>query len=549
MSTGQDQKKAKSKRSTFVIMVGDEGGILLQLQNKQVIKRIFAPSPEPEHVRTINDLLEKHPKSPVTMLVDMMDQSYVRQTLPPVSSFNVGKIIRRRLNKDFAADDIKGYLIFGREKNGRKDWNYLMASLACPTVLQKWIGFLVERPNPFKGIGLIPLECQPLIKALETTQLAALGKAAKPNEWHILISHHKVGGFRQVVIRGGQLVFTRLAQMVGEPTPEVIAGNIEQEMLNTFEYLKRLGLQDPAALTATIIASGEIKTAFDPKTIRAGQCHFYTPHEAATILAMEQVAKPEDHFGDIVIASYIGRRKKLLLKLYTPYTLRIAKLMRYISAARYAAATAALGILAWAAVVGSDIIDVQGSNADLDITQNSLNAQLTTETEKKKSLPQKVAFYIDVATLFTRLYQPVNDPLIFTHDISKGIEDLALVKSYRWSLSNAFVAAKDSDKKQISADIETVLLTPTEPRKEFVASANRLVEKMGSAFAEYEVTHSDIPGVLADNKELKTVISDTGSSSSSSEAVNPVLKFSIKWPKAGEEGHGPANKPVMFKKR
>ena len=112
---GAKKQKTSSKQS-FILMVGDEGGILIHLQGRQVIKRIFAATPERDQLRLMNDQLMSAPKASLLVLVDMMDQSYVRQTLPPVSSFNVGKIIRRRLSKDFSSDDIKGYIVFGREK-------------------------------------------------------------------------------------------------------------------------------------------------------------------------------------------------------------------------------------------------------------------------------------------------------------------------------------------------------------------------------------------------------------------------------------------------
>jgi hypothetical protein len=531
MKTMRSKKPSHSSKNAFVLMIGDEGGIMLHVQDKRVVKRVFAQSPAKEHVRAMDEMLKSFPRTPVTLLVDMMDQSYVRQTLPPVSSFNVGKIVRRRLNKDFSTDDIKGYLIFGREKTGRKDWNYLMASLANPPLLQQWIDFVVERPNPFRGIGLVPLECQALMQAIETAQLAKAGKDTKPTEWHILISHHKVGGFRQVVLKNGQLVFTRLAQLVGEPTPEVIAGNIEQEMLNTLEYLKRLGLQDPKALTATILASSDIRNVFDPKAIRAGQCHFYTPFELAGLLSMDDVAKPEDQFGDIMIAGFIGKRRKLLLTLFTAYTRKLARISQSISLARSAAASLLVGVLLWAGMSGFDLFTTQQTIEELSVTQKSLDAQYNTEAEKKRTLPEKIDLYTDVANMFKYFYQPEHDTLYFAHNLSKAIGDLALIKSYHWALPTTFAAPKSGEKWQITATLESTLNAPQEPRAAFVSSAQALVENIKKTFPDYEVTHSDLPGILSDNKELKTVINDSGNISTiQSDMLNTAITFTIKGP-------------------
>ena len=58
--------------------------------------------------------------------------------------------------------------------------------------------------------------------------------------WKFLVTHNKVGGFRQVILRDGRAIFTRLTQPVGEVTPAVVAGNIEQEITSTIEYMNRL---------------------------------------------------------------------------------------------------------------------------------------------------------------------------------------------------------------------------------------------------------------------------------------------------------------------
>ena len=61
--------------------------------------------------------------------IDSIDQVFVQQTLPPVSSMSVQKLINRRLEREFKPEDIKGALVLGKEKTGRKDWNFLMVSV------------------------------------------------------------------------------------------------------------------------------------------------------------------------------------------------------------------------------------------------------------------------------------------------------------------------------------------------------------------------------------------------------------------------------------
>ena len=67
--------------------------------------------------------------APIVLVIDNMDQSYIQQSLPPVSSFSVQKLIKRRLERDFGKNDIKGAISLGRDTGGRKDWNFLMVAL------------------------------------------------------------------------------------------------------------------------------------------------------------------------------------------------------------------------------------------------------------------------------------------------------------------------------------------------------------------------------------------------------------------------------------
>jgi hypothetical protein len=526
-----------SGKGRFILMIGDEGGILIQIQKRKVVRRLFAQSPDPGHVRGFEEALNSMPKAPITLLVDMMDQSYIRQTLPPVSSLSVGKIVKRRLDKDFSPDDIKGYIILNREKTGRKDWNYLMVSLANSALLQKWIGFVVERPNPFKGIGLVPLEAQSFIAAAEKAMLKS--KDDKPLEWQILVNHHKVGGFRQIVLRKGRLIFTRMAQPIGESLPDVIAGNIEQEMTNTLEYLKRLGLSDPSILSVIVVASEDIKQAIDPKNIKAGQYHFFTPHEIAVLLSIGDAAQPEDHFADVVIASFIAKQRKLILSLTTKYTKKLQAFTTYILGLRAVGMVALLCILGWMAMSGYDVYSAKQQTQQLEAQHKSLLLSLAALKAKSSSLPKQINIYTDVVGMSRLFDKRIYDPLDFVKNFSTTLQDTALANSFAWKLSDALSVTKDSDKRQIQAEVDLRLLLPHEPHDKFINSTLALVDRIKNTFSNFDTTHSELPGLLSDSKELKTVIGDNGAASEST-GTNLVdtIKIDIKGPKDQEGKNG-----------
>ena len=502
--------KKTSGASRFVLMAGDEGAILIKIQNGGVVQRVFSAAPDDAGLKNFETALSSSPKSPITILFDLVDQSYVRQTLPPVSSMNVGKIINRRLVKDFAPDDIKGYLILGRENTGRKDWNYLMVSLANSPILQKWISFVAERPNPFKGIGLIPLESQEFIKALDEAFIKNSPKNTKPLDWHILISHNKVGGFRQIVTRGGKLIFTRMAQSVGESSPDVIAGNIEQELINTLEYLKRLGLQDPSLICTTIICSEEIKQCIATGNIKTGEQHILTPFETTKLLSLKDTAKPEDQFGDVVLSAFIAKRKKLILTLNTPYTSKIISLYSKIKYIKIFRIMLVLSILAWIGVILYGIINEQSEVEVIDAKHNKLTQNLEELKKESANPPKNIEYYIDIMTIVRMLNKKQYDTGLLIERISKALENSALVSNIEIVLLEPMKVTLNEDKRQLKITMDLNLTIPKEPREEFINGTKKLIERVKKEFPEYNVTFSDILGVTSEATDLKSIIGSDG---------------------------------------
>src|SRR5690606_29336633 len=143
-----------------------------------------------------------------------MDQSYVHHTLPPVSSLSIAKIIKRRLERDFMPQDIKGALSQGRSKKGRKEWHYLFMSVANAPPISTGVDYCLDKPNLLQGMNLLPVEAEGRGKCMDKL-LAGEGMkpsrrksrkdteegAAEPAKWHLIVSHQKVGGFRQIVLK------------------------------------------------------------------------------------------------------------------------------------------------------------------------------------------------------------------------------------------------------------------------------------------------------------------------------------------------------------
>jgi len=152
----REKKRGKSQQSAkvstgggkrFVLIIGDEGAILVFMQGMKVLRRLFAPSAQASHSEAMMDIMKANPKAPISVLADVIDQQYVPHNFPPVSSLAVGGLVKRRLERDFQPEDLKGSLAVGRDKSGRREWKYLLVALAKTPLIAGWIDLLVELPT------------------------------------------------------------------------------------------------------------------------------------------------------------------------------------------------------------------------------------------------------------------------------------------------------------------------------------------------------------------------------------------------------------------
>ena len=381
MRVGGNKKIANQ----FVIIIGDDGAILCHYINNRLSSRIFADSIAAEEVNLFEKLMASYPKHPVTLLVDVMEQSYTQQVLPPVSSMGLVAQIERRMRRDLREEDLNSFMITGRSSDGRKDWNVLFVSLGYSEPFSKWLEFILKQANKFGGVFLLPVESIKLVQELK----AQLSDVAPP-EWEILLLHNKTGGFRIITFRNEKLIFARLAQnLIGESIPEVVVGNLEQELQNTFEYLKRLGFRtDNSSSKVTVVASTELLEKLDTKVLKFGEISLFSPFQVAQLTGLPESVNEKDKYSDVFLASYFAAQKKHILKFHTKATKAIENL--------YTGAKAVLGVLAASLVAGliyeaGMAYDAYKVHQDLELVRSEFKKQSNNLSQGQNDLKKKEA--------------------------------------------------------------------------------------------------------------------------------------------------------------
>jgi hypothetical protein len=454
-----NSKKSKAK-GVFVFFVGDDGAILCYMENGIVKRRLFSAEANNKASETLKELLREYPTAPIYMLVDMVEQSYVRHTLPPVSSLGVNKIIQRRLARDFAPDDLKGALSLGREKVGRKDWTFLLVSLAYKDSLRDWCEMVYDLPNRFKGVYLSPVESEGIMRLLAAGKeriqqedlgeqkdkrasriaLKRQGRKKKDTDtgairWEVLVVHNKTGGFRQVVLKNGTLIFTRMAQNAGDEKPTVMAGNIEQEIHNTIEYLKRLSFTEASELMVTVIVGQEIKDHLSIDAFNAQRSTVYTPYEVAEILGITESVLSGDRFCDILLACSFLKLKKKRLKLLPTYTKKTETCYHSIKAILGVGGMLGIALLGFIGMNAMHIVSAESSLIDIAKQDTQLAARVN-EFEEKAATFKVDPFIVDS---LIKTHDLIGEKTTDFRDILYAIKPLisksVVLQSFEWSLS------------------------------------------------------------------------------------------------------------------
>lgn len=499
-------------RNAFVLIMGDDGAILVFMQSGKVARRLFAPSAEREHIKPFMELMHAHPAVPLYILCDMIDQSYVRHTLPPVSPLSINKLVRRRLERDFAPEDIKGSLSLGREKTGRREWNFMLISLANSDTLQQWLDPMLEMPNQCKGVYLVPVELQEFINQLSEK---LRGKEDRPAQWKILVAHDKVGGFRQVVLKDGLLIFTRLTQYAPDAPVEVTAGNVEQEVQNTIEYLRRLAYNEQAGLDIFMILSQELKDLIEVARLGVTRANMLTPFEVSQVMKLPQAALSGDRFADVVISANFALKQKPKLRLLSAYAQKLERLYQGKLGLRAAAAVAACYLLYVTAASVLGWQSASGSASDLrDQLAEAREAQAQAQ-QRFDALGSDQNLIMRVSSLYRATPLPEEGPLDFVRTFGAIKGEKVQVIDWSWRADYPAVAtpattpAAAPPGRQAAArpvtyniTLRVEMLEHGNDRRILKKDAEALIERLRQTFTRYRVDHSRLPGVPSEQEQL-----------------------------------------------
>lgn len=492
------------------LIVGDDGAILVYAEGSAVRSRNFIASSSPENLKEFSSILAKNPDAPLTLIIDSMDQSFIQQSLPPISSLGIKKLINRRLERDLGKDAIKGYVLLEREKTGRRDWNFLMVSLEKSPQLSVWLDFVINADNRLTGIYLLSVESEYIIKNLDKAmgvnkppRVKKGEKKPQPSKWKFFISNNKVGGFRQVILKDGRIIFTRLGQSVGDATPEVIAGNIEQEMSSTIEYMKRMSFNPQDGLDIYVVASAGINAVLDISKIPHKNYYKFTPFEVAELLKTEGAAKPEDQFGDVILSVLISSSSKHRLTLSIPQATKVNNLYNVMVYERAFAGLAVLGMIGYGGMQGLAAWQQYSQIEDLNQRKNLQQKNLDNLNDTIKQRNVDVTRVNETIALYNQITGENTSPIEILKKLRSIIISPVAIRDVSWALISPTAPGGQPAGQDKVESVIVVLRFPeiSSTDEAFSSVARKILKDLRTALPEYKITYTKLPDELNKKKE------------------------------------------------
>ena len=144
------------------------------------------------------EFLQQYTSIPVYLIVDAVEEDYRLESLPHTSGAAKRELINRKLNQFYRGLYYRTAHFISRDKDKRRDDNYLFAALNNDEFIEGWIAVIQRVDAQLVGIYLLPMLSKLLIKQFKLTA---------PD---ILLCEQLSSGLRQTYFHDGRLSMSRL---------------------------------------------------------------------------------------------------------------------------------------------------------------------------------------------------------------------------------------------------------------------------------------------------------------------------------------------------
>lgn len=336
---------------------------------------------------------------PLIVLFDVVEQQYRRENIPKVSFMDKNKVINRKLSMAFPQQQLRAFLISKQKSKDSDGVVALFAGLAPNLTVTQIMDAIIGSEVYIDGAGLLPLESTALVTKL-FEEIRKSGKSRKaPARWSVLMTHHKTGGLRQIVVKEGELALTRMTP-INVSDPGALSEEFVREFNATLTYLSRFGYVPSDGLELTVVTTPEVGQWMRNAHLPVNELHTLSVAEAGKLLGMETTITIDSAgYGEILHAGWVGLQRGLVVSLSSAVLDKVKQ-------ARQFSRIAIFALLLGSVYLGWQMYSLQSSistlSGDIDVQktkkislQNDLDA-LKKKLDNLQYQPEIIKNVIDV---------------------------------------------------------------------------------------------------------------------------------------------------------
>jgi hypothetical protein len=488
-------------RNRFVMVIGDEGATLCAFKGARLVASTFSSSPDDAAEMTA--MLAATPGWPILGLVDVLDISLSRESVPPVPYRERAIILRRRAAQAFPEFGYTGAMALGRTSKGRRDHTYLTAGIARSEAFDAWDAYIDAAANPRGEIAALPVEAVRAAKAL------CENDAKEDVSWCVMVTRERSGGFRQVIARDGVIQFARLTQTLPETaSAESVAVAVEAEFGHTVDYMKRLGFTPRDGLMLIVVADQEACRALEGRSFAATRSSFLTPADAATALGLEIDVALIDGYSDLLHASAYAALGKPAMTLRSPAMIERDQARKVIATVYFGAAALVAATVLMLLVPVSDVFSLRNDMAELEQRRRGAQVDLMALQSEIAALPRPLEQMVGELRAWRALGAENAKLGKMIARVRAALDNRGRVASIAWSLKRAGAegrtrSMRDSDRKRrLDMTVTIELVGVGGDRATTAAAGDEIIAQLSTAFEEYEVTSPRLPIAIRPTETL-----------------------------------------------
>lgn len=230
----------------------------------------YSFEPDDEGYRKFSEYLGAAARSPMKLLIDVIEEDFRVETVPHVFGKDRKAVIDRMVDRFYRSSRNFTYNeIIGREKTGRKDYKVLIGALTNPGILTRWLEIIEKAGVPISGIWTQPLVSRSVLPLLDAKSGPVL-----------LVSQQVSSNLRQTFFRDGKMISSRQSVINQDANDISHIGSIAKpEVDRTIMYLRSQHLiDDDEVLQVHVLASDEQINSIEESFSNSGKDSFRVHH-------------------------------------------------------------------------------------------------------------------------------------------------------------------------------------------------------------------------------------------------------------------------------